>query len=583
MFKKGIGFKSLRTKLIIMCLLILAIPGVVIGTVGYNISKTELNSQGQKQLKLNVHLAIAMIDSMNKQVKAGKISLQDAQELIRQQILGPKGPDNKRSVNKNLTIGDTGYIFAINSTAVSVMNPNNEGKNISNAQSPDGVMYGKELVNKGLNGGGFVTYKYKLPNSDQLATKISYIEQDPNWGWLVGQGAYVTDFNQGANQVLYILLITLGISLVLGALLVWFFASRVTKPIVAIAEQTARISNGDLTVEPIIVKTKDEVGRLARDFKTMVENLRNLIGQVSLHVESVASTSEQFSASAEQVKQATQNIATTMQEVAIGTDSQNHHVEESSDIINQMVEGIQHIHEHSQSVSSTAEEASTIVETGNTSIRKTVHEMGEMRKIIENLAVSVQGLGQHSTMIGKAIEVIRSIADQTNLLALNAAIEAARAGENGRGFAVVADEVRKLAEQSSESAKHIGELINTIQNEISNVIASSEKGTQEFLEGIESVQEAGESFEHIQNAIQEVTSQIQEVSASVQQISSGTDQVVLVMGQITTASQTTAAGTQTVSAATEEQLASMEEISASASSLSKMAEELQLLTGQFKL
>jgi methyl-accepting chemotaxis protein len=583
MLKKLFVFKYLRTKLMVVCMLILAIPGLVIGTVGYNISKSQLDQQGQKQLKLNVHLAIAMINTMNKQVKAGKISLQDAQEMIREQILGPKGSDSKRPINKNLTIGDTGYIFAMNSSAMSVMNPNNEGKDLSNAQSPDGIMYAKELVNKGLHGGGFVTYKYKLPNSEQIDTKISYIELDPNWGWLVAQGAYSSDFNQGANQVLQLLLITLGVSLVLGALLVWFFANRITKPIVEIAKQTERISNGDLTVEPIIVKNKDEVGRLAHDFKTMIENLRSLIGQVSLHVESVASTSEEFSASSQQVKQATQNIATTMQEVAAGTDTQTHFVEDSGIIIKQMVEGIQHISQHAHSVSSTATEALNVVEQGNESIQKTVQEMDGMGKTIEDLAISVKGLGQHSASIGTAIEVISSIASQTNLLALNAAIEAARAGEQGRGFAVVADEVRKLAEQSSESAKQIGDLINTIQHEISKVIESTNKGTEEFLVGIESVQGAGKSFQHIQNAIQNVTSQIQEVSASVEQVSSGTDQVEIVMEQITQTSQTTAAGTQTVSAATEEQLASMEEVSASAGSLSKMAEELQLLTGKFKL
>jgi methyl-accepting chemotaxis protein len=577
------GFKSFRTKLILVCLLILAIPGLVIGTVGYNISKNQLDQQGQSQLKHNVHLAIAMIDLINKQVKTGNISLQDAQEMVRQEILGPKGPDNKRSINKNLSIGDTGYIFANNSSGVMVMNPSGEGKDMMNFKTPDGVVLGKEIAEKGMHGGGFISYQYQIPGTNNFETKITYVEQEPNWGWTVAQGAYVSDFNQGAKQVLYLLLITLSISLVVGAIVVWFFANRMTKPIVQIAEQTERISNGDLTVEPIIVKSNDEIGRLARDFKTMVENLKDLIGQVSGHVQSVASTSEQFSASAEQVKLATGNIATTMQEVAVGTDNQMNRVEQTSTIINEMVKGIKHISDNAQSVSSTAVQASYTVEEGNLKIQKTVQEMGEIGQIIEDLSKSVKGLGVHSATIGKAIEVIQSIADQTNLLALNAAIEAARAGENGRGFAVVADEVRKLAEQSSESAKQIGDLIGTIQSEISIVVRSTEKGTQEFLVGIESVQEVGKSFENIQNAIQGVTSEIQEVTASVQQINSGTEQVVQVMQQITETSETTASGTQTISAATEEQLASMEEIASSAGSLTKLAVELQTLTEKFKL
>lgn len=81
---------------------------------------------------------------------------------------------------------------------------------------------GKEFVEAGTNGGGFVTYKWALPGTDQVETKISYVERDPYWGWIIGSGAYFNEFNSGATKVLYIVLIITTIAVILGAIIVSF-------------------------------------------------------------------------------------------------------------------------------------------------------------------------------------------------------------------------------------------------------------------------------------------------------------------------------------------------------------------------
>lgn len=92
---------------------------------------------------------------------------------------------------------------------------------------------------------------------------------------------------------------------------------------------------------------------------------------------------------------------------------------------------------------------------------------------IQSSGDSLEVLKLNSDDIGKFIVTINNVSEQTNLLALNAAIEAARAGDHGRGFAVVADEVRKLAQNASDAASQIQNVVGEISGNTQTCYQSS--------------------------------------------------------------------------------------------------------------
>lgn len=575
---------SLRTKLIIICLLLLAIPSLIIGGVGYQMSKIQLDQSGKVQLKNDVRLVIGMIDMMSQEVKAGHIKLEDAQEKVKEEILGKKDASGKRPINKRFDLGKNGYFIVLDKQGKELAHPTVEGQNVYNMMTPDGKPVGKTMIDAAINGGDFVYFEWALPNDPNKSDKkILYSELDPNWDWVVVAGSYMADYNSGANQILYLLLVTLGISLLLGAFVAWYFATRLTKPIIKIAQNMYEVSQGNLKVEEVEVKSRDEVGKLAASYNKMIEQLKTLIQQARISAEQVAASSEQLTASAEQTSGATEHVATTIQDITTGAEKQARSVEEIARSISQMSMGVQKIAASSQTVSSTSIQASEVAANGYQSIQTAIKQMNSINQTVNKIAGVVKGLGERSQEIGNIIDAITSIASQTNLLALNAAIEAARAGEHGRGFAVVADEVRKLAEQSAESAQQIASLIATIQEETKLAVKSMEEGTKEVAEGLRVVDAAGTSFENIQHSVMDVSTQTQEVSAEVQQLSAGSEKVVQSIEEISEIAESTAEHTQTVSAAAEEQLASMEEVTSSAAALSSMAEELQRVVNKFRL
>ena len=62
-------------------------------------------------------------------------------------------------------------------------------------------------------------------------------------------GAYLPDFNAGANRLLYVLLITLGISLLAGVIVILWFSRKLTKPILQVADQAKLIAYGNYSQE----------------------------------------------------------------------------------------------------------------------------------------------------------------------------------------------------------------------------------------------------------------------------------------------------------------------------------------------
>ncbi|WP_342505822.1 methyl-accepting chemotaxis protein [Sporosarcina sp. FSL K6-2383] len=396
----------------------------------------------------------------------------------------------------------------------------------------------------------------------------------------------VTGSTQNAKKVqsTVILVLAVGIVAVLVGIVIALIMGRlISTPVIALANSAIKMAEGDLSVKPVKVKNKDEIGDLVNSFNLMAKNLRIVIEKVSINSSHTASSAEELTASAEQTARATEQIATSIQEIASGTETQVDSANDSSTAMNEMAIGIQQIAETSSSVSESAIETNKEANLGNESLQKMIHQMNTIHDAVADSALGIKKLGELSNEIGNIIGVITGIADQTNLLALNAAIEAARAGEHGKGFAVVADEVRKLAEQSRESAGQIAGLITQIQDDTNEAVHVMEVGTTEVATGKLIIDETGKRFEKILISIEQVTAQIQEVTAISEEMSASTEEVNASIGEMANIAQHSADNTQNVASASEEQLASMEEITASATTLSKMAEDLQETVKQFKL
>lgn len=383
-----------------------------------------------------------------------------------------------------------------------------------------------------------------------------------------------------ANTITLILTI---LSVLVGILVSHFISRSIARPIKKVTHGLAEIADGNLTIEPIIIKNKDEVGEMASTFNRMSNDLQRIVTGVRDSSMQLAANAEELSASSEESLASSQMVATSAESQMVASEEQVKQMATSMQSMTGLQDGVAQIASSNEDMLKATDSVRILVTQGSSVVTNVATQMDTIHATFNETTEIMKNMAKHSNEIQNITSLITDISDQTNLLALNAAIEAARAGEYGKGFAVVAEEVRKLAEQSKNSASEIESMVQLIQSASGSAVKAIIAGGDKVEEGIVQTTESLNVFQQIETSVDDVVQKVESVTTAISHIQDMASTVTESVQQVQTLATQAADGASDTSAATEQQLAANEEITTNAQSLADLAEKLQNEVSHFKI
>lgn len=326
-----------------------------------------------------------------------------------------------------------------------------------------------------------------------------------------------------------------GAAIVLALLLGRNVAGRITD----LSGIMARLADGDLSIEVPHSADRDEIGQMAKNVETFK---RNAAKARALDEERAREQAQK-----EQRSQRVDDLCRRFDETAnarltsVGESS-----EEVRNTAGNMTRNAAETSEMTTSIASSAEQASSNVQTAATGAEELSASIGEITRQVaqssefaddaveetNRITEQVKGLDDAAQKIGDVVGLISEIAEQTNLLALNATIEAARAGEAGKGFAVVASEVKSLATQTAKATEEIESQVGGMQSATGAAVSA--------IDGIQAIiSRISESAAAISAAVEQQNAATNEIARNVQEAADGTTAVTDNISQVSRSARST--------------------------------------------
>lgn len=271
---------------------------------------------------------------------------------------------------------------------------------------------------------------------------------------------------------------------------------------------------------------KDEQAKQSQ----MMEDILRISEEVKAEV-------EQTDDLVENLRDSSQVVHSSIQEISVSTQITAESVQEQTTMTSRIQEAINETAENAKVMVEVAEASAHMVDESMELINRMRASAETIGETNDHVASSMAQLQEKANEVQQITEVIFEVSNQTNLLALNASIESARAGEAGKGFAVVADQIRELSEQTRKSTEQIAGIIQELNINAQKAVDIVDTSIQAMSQQNEMIEHASGDFIAIRDHVETLTRRISDLDSKIENLVQSNDTIIESISQLSATSQ----------------------------------------------
>ena len=523
----------------------------------------------KKSLKNVLDVTCSILDNLQNKVDKGELKLDSAKAIAFNTI-------------QNMKFNEKDYLFVNDLDGYCRVSRNmaNVGKYVANDHDDKGN-YTDRIWNKisREQGGGSAIFYYNKETG--IVAKLYCFELFKPWGWIVINGMLIKDIDQEVSAVTLKFWEALGILIIIILAGSYFAAKKITGPINTLASAAEKVIRGDYNSKAEI-DSENEIGSLAVNFNSMVENISMLVEQFetknnetnkALKEAEAAKTNAEYQS--EYLSKKADLMIATIDQFAEGDLTVSLKAENNDDIgrlftgFNNALEQIKHMFENintaisatasaGNEISSSAEQMAAGAREQTTQIDDIARSILNMKNILLDTTANIHeasGISKQASRdadIGtskaldtkKGMEKIAASSAETANIISNLAKKTDQIGDIAVVIDDIADQTNLLALNAAIEAARAGEQgrgFAVVADEVRKLAERTSIATKEIADTIKAIQkeakDADRSMKEANAVVLEGIKMNEEVESVLRQMSKESDKVTDIVARIEEASE----------------------------------------------